>query len=77
MCDVCATVLIAAGMIAGKRCTAYTALEPDVVCAGGKWDKDCPVDGAVVDGNLVTGVAWPGMFLKLREGIMRREHCCI
>lgn len=55
-----APVLVAADMLKEKKCTAYFALEPDVKVAGGHWDSSCPVDGAVVDGNLVTAVAWPG-----------------
>jgi len=53
-----AQVLAAAGVIEGKACTAYPAVEPDVRNAGGKW-IDIPVDKAHVDGNLVTAPAWP------------------
>ncbi len=53
-----AQVLAAAGVIEGKACTAYPAVEPDVKNAGGKW-IDIPVDKAHVDGNLVTAPAWP------------------
>lgn len=48
-------VLAAAGTLAGKRSAAYPALRPDVEAVGGEF-----VDGdAVVDGQLVTGRAWP------------------
>jgi protease I len=53
-----AQVLAAAGVLKGKTCTAYPAVGPDVKSAGGNW-KDIPVDGAHVDGNLVTAPAWP------------------
>jgi protease I len=53
-----AQVLAAAGALKGKTCTAYPAVGPDVKSAGGNW-KDIPVDGAHVDGNLVTAPAWP------------------
>jgi len=53
-----AQVLAAAGVIEGKVCTAYPAVEPDVRNAGGRW-VDIPVDKAHVDGNLVTAPAWP------------------
>ncbi len=51
-------VLAAAGVIEGKTCTGYPAVEPEVKNAGGKW-VDIPVDQAHVDGNLVTAPAWP------------------
>jgi protease I len=48
-------LLAAAGTLAGRRLSAYPALRPDVEAAGGEF-----VDGdAVVDGQLVTGRAWP------------------
>jgi protease I len=53
-----AQVLGAAGVIAGKACSAYPAVGPDVKIAGGKY-VDLPVDQAHVDGNLVTAPAWP------------------
>jgi protease I len=53
-----AQVLAAAGVIAGKACSAYPAVGPDVNSAGGKY-VDIPVDQAHVDGNLVTAPAWP------------------
>jgi len=59
-------ILAAAGVISTRTLTAYTALEPDVKVAGGTW-KTCEVDGAVVEGNLVTGVAWPGHPAWMRE----------
>ena len=53
-----AQLLAAAGVLEGKRCTAYPALKPDVMSAGAKW-VDVAVDKACVDGNLVTAPAWP------------------
>jgi protease I len=64
-------LLAAAGVLAGKRCTAYPACGPDVTAAGGSYDGEVPVDGVLVDGNLVTAPAWPAhpawlaAFLKL------------
>ena len=53
-------ILVSAGILKGRTCTAYMAVQPDVVDAGGKW---CPVNATVsnscVDGNLVTAPAWP------------------
>lgn len=53
-------VLVAAGVVAGKTCTAYPALQPDIVMAGGTWSAvNDTASNAVVDGNLVTAPAWP------------------
>jgi len=53
-----AQVLAAAGVVAGKSCSAYPAVGPDVKTAGGKF-VDIPADKAHVDGNLVSAPAWP------------------
>jgi protease I len=53
-----AQVLAAAGVLQGKKCSAYPATAPDVTLAGGTY-VDLPMTGAVTDGNLVTGPAWP------------------
>lgn len=48
-------LLAAAGTLQGRRSAAYPALRPDVEAAGGEFvDSD-----AVIDGQLVTGRAWP------------------
>ncbi|MGC9399420.1 MAG: DJ-1/PfpI family protein [Anaerolineae bacterium] len=51
-------VLAAAGVLEGKRCTAYPAVGPDVTNAGAEF-VGVDVDKALVDGNLVTAPAWP------------------
>jgi len=53
-----AQVLAAAGVLQGKRCSCYPAVSPDVTAAGGTF-VDVPMNEAVVDGNLVSGPAWP------------------
>ena len=53
-----AQVLIAAGVVSGRACTAYPAVGPDVKAAGGQW-VDKAVDQAHVDSNIVTAPAWP------------------
>jgi protease I len=53
-----AQVLAAAGVLDGKRCSAYPACAPDVTRAGGRY-ADIAIDDAVVDGMLVTAPAWP------------------
>jgi protease I len=47
-------ILSAADVIEGRTCTAYPALQAEVEQAGGTWR-----DQVTVDGNLVTGQAWP------------------
>ncbi len=51
-------LLAAAGVLEGRRCTAYPACGPEVTLAKGTYVQ-VPVDDAVVDGNLVTAPAWP------------------
>ncbi|MDY7003223.1 MAG: DJ-1/PfpI family protein [Cyanobacteriota bacterium] len=51
-------VLAAAGVLEGKRCTAYPACSPDVLRAGGKY-VEVAADQVVVDDRLVTAPAWP------------------
>jgi len=53
-----AQLLAAAGVLAGKRCSAYPAVGPDVTQAGGTFAQ-IEVDQAITDGNLVTAPAWP------------------
>jgi protease I len=53
-----AQVLAAAGVLEGRRCSAYPAVGPDVTRAGGHY-ADIPMDQAVTDGNLVSAPAWP------------------
>jgi protease I len=53
-----AQVLAAAGVLEGRRCSCYPAVGPDVTRAGGTF-VNVAMTEAVVDGNLVTGPAWP------------------
>ena len=53
-------ILVAAGVLKGKQCTAYPAVKPDVVAAGANWcEPNGTFSNAFVDGNLVTAPAWP------------------
>ena len=53
-------VLVAAGVLAGKTCIAYPAVQPDIEKVGGKLGTiNETFSNAVVDGNLVTAPAWP------------------
>ncbi len=53
-----AQLLAAAGVLQRRTCSAYPAVGPEVRSAGGEW-VEVPMDGAHVDGNLVTAPAWP------------------
>ena len=53
-------ILSAAGVVAGRGCTAYPAVRPEVESAGGRWiEPSAGLDSAHVDANLVTAPAWP------------------
>jgi protease I len=53
-----AQILTAAGVVEGRRVSAYPAVAPEVNRAGGRY-VEVPMDQALVDGNLVTAPAWP------------------
>ena len=52
-------LLTTAGVLKGRKATAYPAVGPDITLAGGEYVA-VDADKAVVDGNLVTSPAWPG-----------------
>jgi protease I len=52
-----AQILAAADVIRGRRVSGYAACAPEVRMAGGEYVETAP-DGAIRDGNLVTGFAW-------------------
>ena len=63
-------VLISAGVIKDRKCTAYPVLKDDIVFAGGKWEESNEgCSNVVEDGNLVSTPAWPGL-----GGLMRAFH---
>lgn len=65
-----AQILTAAGVVQGRRISAYPACAPEVRAAGGEY-VSVEMDQAVTDGNFVTAPAWPAhpqwmaQFLKL------------
>ena len=61
-----AQILAAADVIGGRRVSAYAACAPEVRMAGGEY-VETPPDGAIREGNLVSGFAWPAhpQFLAL------------
>jgi deglycase len=56
-------VLLAAGVLKGKRTAAYPALEPDVRAAGAEFVNS----EAVIDGQMVSARAWPDHPAWMRE----------
>lgn len=53
-------VLAAAGVLKGKNCIAYPAVQPDLaICGAVIGNINDTLTNAVVDGNLVTAAAWP------------------
>ena len=52
-----AQILAAADVIRGRCVSAYPTCAPEVRLAGGEY-VETPPDGAIRDGNLVTGFAW-------------------
>ena len=63
-------VLTAAGVVAGRSLSSYPAVGPEIKLAGGTY-VNLPMHKAHVDGNMVSGPAWPAhpewiaKFLKL------------
>ena len=51
-------ILTAAGVLRGRRVSAYPAVAPEVKLAGAEY-AEIGIDQAVTDGNLVTAPAWP------------------
>jgi protease I len=74
-----AQLLTAAGVAKGRSMNAYPAAEPEVTAAGGKF-VTLAITEAYVDGNLVTGPAWPAhpawlsKFLQVLEKSENRDQ---
>lgn len=55
-----AQILSAAGVLQGRSCSAYPAVQAEVMAAGGTYvEASEQFDNAHVDRNLVTAPAWP------------------
>lgn len=59
-------LLTAAGVIKGKRVSAYPACQPEVRMAGAEY-VELPMDAAITDGKLVTAPAWPAHPAMLKQ----------
>ncbi|HEY7636180.1 MAG TPA: DJ-1/PfpI family protein [Gemmatimonadales bacterium] len=51
-------ILTAAGVVKGRRVSAYPAVAPEIRLGGAEY-AEIGIDQAVADGNLVTAPAWP------------------
>jgi protease I len=59
-------LLTAAGVIEGKKVSAYPACQPEIKMAGAEY-IELPMDGAITDGKLVTAPAWPAHPAMLKQ----------
>jgi len=59
-------ILVTAGVLEGRACSAYPAVGPDVTTCGGKFEA-VAIDSAFTDRNLVTAPAWPAHPEWLRQ----------
>jgi protease I len=54
-------ILAAAGVLEGRKLTAYPAIRPEVEKAGAEWvEPNKTFSNASIDGNLTSAPAWPG-----------------
>lgn len=53
-------ILAAAGVVKGRKCTAYSAVGPVLIAAGASWVEPETAEACVVDGNFVTGATYVG-----------------
>ena len=61
-------ILAAAGVLAGRQCSAYPAVAAEVMVAGGQYVEPAgTMDSAHTDGNLVTAPAWPAHPAWIRQ----------
>ena len=61
-------LLAAAGVLDGRECSAYPAVQPEIEASGGEFVPAAEsFDNAHVDGNLVTAPAWPAHPLWIRN----------
>jgi protease I len=61
-------ILVSAGVLKGRVCTAYPAVQPDVVDAGAGWSPvNDSASNSCIDRNLVTAPAWPAHPAWIRD----------
>ncbi|MEM9352374.1 MAG: DJ-1/PfpI family protein [Planctomycetota bacterium] len=68
-------ILAAAGVLEGRTCQAYVALQPDIEQAGAHWDApNQGMSSVCVDRMLVTAPAWPANAAWMRELLKLLGH---
>lgn len=61
-------ILVAAGVLKGRRCLCYPAVGPELSAAGAHYvEANGSFSNATTDGNLVTAPAWPAHPAWMRE----------
>ncbi|KAH6799351.1 Class I glutamine amidotransferase-like superfamily protein [Perilla frutescens var. frutescens] len=53
-------ILAAAGIVEGRKCTAYPAVKPALIAAGAHWVEPDTMAFCTSDGNLITGATYEG-----------------
>ncbi|KAI3921038.1 hypothetical protein MKX01_036017 [Papaver californicum] len=67
-------ILAAAGVVKGKRCTAFLAVKPMLLSVGSHWVEPQKMSACVADGNLITAATYEGhpefiqLFIKALGG---------
>ena len=59
-------ILTAAGIVKGRKISAYPAVGPEISAAGGDY-ASIAIDEAITDRNFVTGPAWPAHVAWLKQ----------
>lgn len=62
-------ILVATGMLEGRKLTAYPTVKPEIIAAGGEF-VDVEGDKAVVDNNLVTSQSWAA-HISIMKGFLQ------
>ena len=62
-------ILIATGMLKGRKLTAYPSVKPEIIAAGGEF-VDVEGDVAIIDGNLVTSQSWAA-HISIMKGFLK------
>ncbi|KAE8713357.1 Protein DJ-1-like protein D [Hibiscus syriacus] len=54
-------ILAAAGVVGGRKCTAYPAVGPSLIAAGASWVEPVTMAACVADGNIIMGLPMTGI----------------
>ncbi|KAF5179949.1 Dj-1-like protein [Thalictrum thalictroides] len=52
-------VLVSAGIMKGKKCTAFPSLKHVIKLVGGVWLDPEPITSCFLDGNIISALGWP------------------